>query len=461
MKPDSSPATLGILLAFCLIVAPSALRAQDALTNRAIKLQPAPAHREVVSQWLDGHLPEIVEAYKHLHANPELSFQELKTATFVARHLEKAGWEVTQGVGRTGVVAVMKNGAGPTVLIRGDMDALPVIEETGLPYASKVLVKNPDGTSVGAMHACGHDVHSTMLIGLAPLFAGLKEHWKGTIVLIAQPAEEIGRGAKAMIDDGLFEKFPKPNYCLSLHVKHNLPVGTLGLTSGFAMANVDSVDITIFGKGGHGARPHDTVDPIVTAAHVITALQAIVSRRMNPIEPAVVTVGSIKSGTKHNIIPGEVKLQLTVRSYTDEVRKLLLDSIRQITTDTCKTFGCPKPPEIVILENDFTPAAYNDPALTSAAIDLFSKLIGKENIHEPLPEMGGEDFGRFAKHLGVPGLQYRVGTQSREKYEASLKPGADALPSLHSPFFYPEPEPTLGLSVESMANLALSLLQNP
>jgi amidohydrolase len=460
MKPAHRTHVLGFSLALCLVAA-SGLRAQEPAAAAPVNLRPSPAHREAIDGWLEGHLPGIVEAYKHLHANPELSFQELKTATFIARSLEKSGWQVTQGVGRTGVVAVMKNGDGPTVLIRGDMDALPVIEQTGLPYASKVLVKNPDGTTVGAMHACGHDVHSTMLIGLAPLLADLKEHWKGTVVLIAQPAEEIGRGAKAMIADGLFEKFPKPDFCLSLHVKHNLPVGTLGYTSGFAMANVDSIDITIHGKGGHGARPHDTVDPIVTAAHVITALQTIVSRRLNPVEPAVITVGSIKGGTKHNIIPDEVKLQLTVRSYSDEVRKLLLDGIRQVTTDTCKTFGCPKPPEIRIDEDEFTPASYNDPALTSAAMDLFSQLIGKDKIHEFPAEMGGEDFGRFAKHLGVPGLQYRLGTQAPEKYEASLKPGADPLPSLHSPLFHPVAEPTVRLAVESMANLALSLLQAP
>lgn len=443
----------------CLLL-PALLTATAAWAEESpVRLKPAPAHRTAVSGWLDQRLPELVDAYKHLHAHPELSLQELKTATFIARALEQAGWEVTRGVGRTGVVAVMKNGTGPTVLIRGDMDALPVLEETGLPYASKVQVKNPDGTTVGAMHACGHDVHSTMLVGLAPLLADLKDQWKGTVLLVAQPAEEVGKGAKAMIDDGLFERFPKPDYCLSLHVKHNLPVGAVGYTSGFAMANVDSVDITIYGKGGHGARPHDTVDPIVTAAHVITALQTIVSRRVNPVEPAVVTVGSIKGGTKHNIIPDEVKLQLTVRSYSDEVRKQLLDSIRQITIDTCKTFGCPKTPDVSIDETQFTPASYNDPALTRAAMELFTDHLGKENIVEFPAEMGGEDFGRFAKHLGVPGLQYRIGTQPRDKYEASLKPGADPLPSLHSPLFHPDPEPTVRLAVESMANLAMSLLQ--
>ena len=427
--------------------------------GKPINLKPSPDHEKAISAWVDQHQAGIVAHYKHFHTNPELSFQELKTSAYIAKNLEEAGFEVTSGIGKTGVVAVMKNGEGPTILIRGDMDALPVVEQTGLPYASKVEVKNPDGTTVGAMHACGHDVHCTLLVGLGPLLAELKDHWSGTVVLIAQPAEEIGRGAKFMIRDGLFEKFPKPDICLAMHVKHNLPVGSLGYTSGWAAANVDSVDITIFGKGGHGARPHDSVDPILTAAHVITSLQSIVSRRVNPIEPAVVTVGSIHGGTKHNIIPNEVKLQLTVRSYTDEVRKLLLDSIRQVTADTCRAFQCPKDPIVQVDEEEYTPAAYNNPELTEAAANLFRNLVGNDNVHELPAEMGGEDFGRYARHLGVPGLQYRVGTISKERWDASQETGADPLPSLHSPLFYPEPEETVSLTVKSMANLAMALLQ--
>jgi hippurate hydrolase len=239
---------------------------------------------------------------------------------------------------------------------------------------------------------------------------------------------------------------------------HELPIGTVGLTSGWAFANVDSVDITIFGKGGHGARSHSTVDPIVTAAHVITQLQTVVSRRLAPIEPGVITVGSIHGGTKHNIIPDEVKLQLTVRSYKEDVRRLLLDGIRQITTDTCRTFKCPKDPLVEVDEEEFTPASYNDPELTDAAAGLFRDLLGEDNVFEMPATMGGEDFGRFAKTLGVPGLQYRIGTVTRERWEASEKPGADPLPSLHSSKFYPVPEPTVRLSVESMGNLALAIL---
>ncbi|NNE93859.1 MAG: amidohydrolase [Verrucomicrobiales bacterium] len=430
--------------------------AQD--SDKPVSLKPKNAHREMISNWMDTEIDGLVQAYKEFHSKPELSLQEFKTAAALGKAWKAAGFEVTPGVGGTGVVGVFKNGDGPTLLIRGDMDALPVLEETGLPYASQVRVKNRDGTDVGAMHACGHDVHITMLYGIAPLLVELKHQWKGTLVLIGQPAEEVGKGARMMIEDGLFEKFPKPDFCLALHVKNDLPINSVGYTSGWAFANVDSVDITIYGKGGHGAAPHTTVDPIVTAAHVITGLQTLVSRKLNPIDPGVVTVGSIRGGTKHNIIPDEVKLQLTVRSYTDEVRKQLLDGIRELTTATCKTFKCPKDP-LVEVKDEFTPAAYNDPELTEAAMELFGELYGKDNVFELEPTMGGEDFGRFARHLNVPGLQYRIGSIPRERWEASKKPGAKPLPSLHSPLYYPEAKPTVRIAVESMANLAFSILQ--
>ena len=448
------------MLGFCLcFVGLLSVTARD-LSGEKIRIQLEPERQAAVKQWVDGRLDGLVTTYKHFHANPELSLQEFKTAAMISREWEKAGFEVTLGVGKTGAVGVLKNGKGPTLLIRGDMDALPVIEETGLDYASKVKVKNQDGTDVGAMHACGHDVHCTMLYGMASLLADLQSHWSGTVVLVAQPAEEIGKGALMMIQDGLFERFPKPDICLALHVKNDLPIGSIGYTSGWCFANVDSVDITIFGKGGHGAAPHTTVDPIVTAAHVVTGLQTIVSRNLNPSETGVVTVGSIHGGTKHNIISDEVKLQLTVRSYTDEVRKQLLEGIRDLTVATCRAFKCPKDPSVT-WNDEFTPASYNDPELTRAAMDLFSTLYGMENIHELKPTTGGEDFGRFARTLGVPGLQYRIGTIPRERWEASRKPGAPPLPSLHSPLYYPEPGPSVRLGMESMANLAISLLQEP
>ena len=431
--------------------------ATQAFAQGAVSLHPKPHHRVAVSAWVEQNLSELVEAYKHFHANPELSFQEFETAAEIARGLIASGYEVTTEVGKTGVVAVLRNGEGPTILIRGDTDALPMVEQTGLPYASEVRVERPNGSAVGAMHACGHDVHISMVLGVGKLMNDLRDHWQGTLVMIAQPAEEIGQGAKAMIADGLFDRFPKPQCCLSMHVIHNLAAGHIGYTSGWAAANVDSVDITIFGRGGHGARPHNAVDPVVVSAHVITGLQTIVSRRLNPIEPGVVTVGSIHGGSKHNIIPPEVKLQLTVRSYSDEVRKLLLDSIRQITADTCKTFQCPKPPIVQIDEKEYTPAAYNDPELTSAAAAIFKEIFGDGKVEESPAGMGGEDFGRYARHLGVPGLQYRVGTIPAETIESI---GKDNLPSLHSPFFAPDPEPTLRATIESMGNLALALLQS-
>ncbi|MHC4065654.1 MAG: M20 metallopeptidase family protein, partial [Planctomycetota bacterium] len=369
----------------------------------------------------------------------------------------RCGYSVTTGVGGTGVVGVLANGSGPTILVRGDMDALPVTEETGLEYASKVKVDRPEGGRVGVMHACGHDVHTTALIGTAKLLSTMREQWRGTLVMIAQPAEEIGRGAQMMIQDGLFTRFPRPDLCISLHVTHKLPVGQIGYTPGWAAANVDSVDITIFGRGGHGARPNATVDPVVAAAHVVTNLQTLVSRRVDPVEPAVVTVGSIHGGSKHNIIPNEVKLQLTVRSYTDQVRSQLLEGIRQIATDICRAHGCPQPPHVAV-RDEFTPAAYNDPALTFAAADSLKQVFGEENVLEQPAEMGGEDFGRYAAHLKVPGLQIKVGSISREAYQASQQPDGPPLPSLHSSKYAPVAEPTLRGGVRAMAMLALSLL---
>lgn len=410
-----------------------------------------------ISAWLESNLPDLVKTYKHLHRHPELSLAEHKTAELLSTELSRCGFEVTSGVGGTGVVGVLKNGAGRTILIRTDMDALPVIEETGLDYASEVRVEREDGSHVGVMHACGHDVHMTMFVGTARLLQQMRERWSGTVVMIAQPAEELGRGARMMIDDGLFERIPKPDLCLALHVQHNLPATQVSYTSGWAFANVDSVDITIHGRGGHGARPDLSIDPIVAAAHVITSLQTIVSRRVDPMEQAVITVGSIHGGSKHNIIPNEVKLQLTVRSYTEEVRKQLLDGIKQITIATCKALGCPKAPEVVFLD-EHVPASFNDPQLTAAAVDVFKRVFGEENVIEQKGEMGAEDFSRYARFLKVPGLQFRVGTISRQLYEASLLPGAASLPSIHSSKFVPLPEESVRTSVRAMSNLALALL---
>jgi hippurate hydrolase len=412
---------------------------------------------EAVVAWIDRELEGMVGLYRELHARPELSLEEHETAATVARELAAAGYEVTTGVGGTGVVALLRNGDGPVVLVRGDMDGLPVTEATGLPYASQVRAKRPDGSDVGVMHACGHDVHTSNLIGTARLLAALREQWRGTLVAIAQPAEELGRGALAMIGDGLFERFPRPAYAIALHVDGDMPAGSVGISPGWSAANVDSVDITLFGRGGHGARPHQAVDPIVAGAHLVTSLQTLVSRRIRAIDPAVVTVGSFHGGSKHNVIPDEVHLQLTVRSYSDEVRAQLLDGIRQLAEDTCRTFQCTKPPAVV-LRDEYTPAVYNDPELAAAAGRIFGALVGEDNVIPREPGMGGEDFGRYSRELDVPGLIYRLGSVDPARIAAAEKPDGEPLPSLHSARYAPLPGPTLRTGMRTLASLALALL---
>jgi hippurate hydrolase len=299
-------------------------------------------------------------------------------------------------------------------------------------------------------------VHTASLVGTAALLAAQREHWRGTLVVVAQPAEEIGKGARLMIEDGLFDRFPRPEVVLALHVAHDLPAGTIGYTTGWAAANVDSIDIVIHGRGGHGARPHETIDPIVAAAHAIVALQTLVSRRIAPGEPAVVTVGSIHGGAKHNVIPDSVTLQVTVRSYTDEIRTHLLDGVRQIVTDICTTFRCPVPPSITV-KDEYTPAAYNDPELTAAAVRVLAAVFGAAQVVERPADMGGEDFGRYARALSVPGLLFRIGTVSDAAIDASGAPDAPPLPSLHSSRFAPLAEPTLRTGIRATGNLLLAL----
>lgn len=411
-----------------------------------------------VDQQVQSRLSEWIAYYKDLHLHPELSLEEEASAAKMAARLRTAGYAVTTGVGGHGVVGLLKNGDGPTVLIRGDMDALPIVEETGLPYASTVTVKRPDGHIVGAMHACGHDIHQTCLAGSAELLAQLRTEWRGTVMIVAQPAEEIGVGALSMIEDGIFERFGKPDYCLALHVSASHPAGTVAYTPGWALANVDSVDITIFGRGGHGSRPHDAVDPVVAAAQVVVSLQTIVSRRLDPKEPGVITVGSIHAGSKHNIISDEAKLQITVRSYTDDARRLLLDGIRQVTVDTARAMGCEKDPIVHVREQEYTPATYNDPELSAAAAKVFERVLGKEHAVLREAVMGGEDFGRFPKSAGVPGFIFWLGAVKQDVYDASRRPAGPPLPSLHSSKFAPDPEPTITTGVRSTTSLALALL---
>ncbi len=424
--------------------------------------------QQQVDKMIEQELPNLVSTYKTLHANPELSHKEEKTSAFVASELKKLGYEVTEHIGKYsnpnwvgyGVVGVLKNGNGPTVLIRTDLDGLPVEEKTSLPYASKAKMKNDAGEDVFVMHACGHDIHMTAFLGTAKMLASLKDKWKGTVVLVGQPAEERGTGAKAMLEDNLYSRFPKPNYVLALHDNANLEAGKVGYCEGYALANVNSVNITVKGVGGHGAYPQTTKDPIVLAAQIILALQTIVSRENSPLDPAVVTVGSINGGTKHNIIPDEVKLQLTVRTYKEEVRKKVLSAIERIAKGTAIASGIPNDrlPVVEVLETEFTPATYNNPELTQRIKKVFEQNFGQENVVKTDPVMGGEDFGRFNLNDQVPGFMFWLGAVAPDKVAKSKADGTQ-LPSLHSSQFAPLPEPTISTGVKAMTLAAIELLK--
>ena len=412
------------------------------------------ARAETPREWATTHVDELVELYRHFHSHPELSFQEKETAARVAKELKAAGVDVTEGVGGTGVVGVLKNGAGPTVMLRTDLDALPVTELTGLAYASKVKVKDPSGADVGVMHACGHDIHITNLVAMARYFSTHKDEWAGTLIFLGQPAEERGSGAKAMLNDKLFERFSKPDFALALHCDSMLPSDQVGCRGGYMLANVDSIDITVRGRGGHGAMPHTTVDPIVTAAQLILSLQTIVSREVKPTDPAVITVGSIHGGTKHNIIGDTCHLQITVRSYSDKVREQLLAAIRRKAQGVAIAAGAPEP---VIAVSEGTPAMFNDEKLALRMSEVFAREFGKEKVIPGEPSMGGEDFSQYGR-AGVPILMFRVGTIEPKRL-ARMKELGQEVPSLHSPLFYPDAEPTLITAAHSMIAATLELMK--
>src|SRR5437764_7499375 len=417
---------------------------------------------------VDRELAQLVSTYKMLHVAPELSHYESKTSAFLAGQLRALGFTVTEHVGKYaepswqgyGVVAVMKNGDGPTVLVRTDLDALPVEEKTGLPYASAVKAKNDAGQEVSVMHACGHDIHITNMIGTAKMLAQLKDQWRGTLVLIGQPAEETIDGAKAMLADGLYAKIPKPDFAIALHDNAELEAGKVAYCPGFALANSTSVEITIRGLGGHGSKPEATKDPIVVAAQTIVALQTIVSRENSPLDAAVVTVGSIHGGAKSNIIPDEVKLLLTVRSYKEEVRQRILASIARITKNIAAAAGIPddRAPIVKVSDTEVTPATYNDPALTERLASAFQKNLGADNVVKWPPIMGSEDFGRFSLDSTIPSCMFWLGAVEPAKVEASKKSGKP-LPSLHSSLFEPLPEPTLRTGVKAMTAAVLELMK--
>jgi amidohydrolase len=409
-----------------------------------------------VEKRLGAEFESLQALYKSLHAHPELSLQEEKSSARLAKELRDAGFEVTEKVGGYGVVGVLKNGPGPTVLVRTDMDALPVTEATGLPYASKERARDKAGNEVGVMHACGHDMHMTCFTGTARVLASMKDRWSGTLVFIGQPAEEIGTGARLMLEAGLFKKFPKPDYCLALHCDPNHPHGHVSFTEGLALANVDSVDILVKGMGGHGAAPHTTVDPVVLSARIILDLQTIVSRETNPTDPVVVTVGSIHGGTKHNIIPNEVKLQVTVRTTKDATRKHTLEAIERIAKAAAKGANAPEP-DVKVDPGEYTPALFNEPKLTRRMVALFKDVLGPEQVHERPPVMGGEDFSRYGRE-GVPIFMYWLGTLPPERIAEAAKEGGKPIPSLHSDSYYPVPEPSLRTGVKTMSLAVLNLV---
>jgi amidohydrolase len=417
----------------------------------------------------DKELPSLLAIYKDIHIHPELSGHEERSAGIVAKELKAAGCEVTERVGKYdkpgltcfGVVGVMKNGTGPTVLVRSDLDALPVHEETGLPYASTVTTKNDEGKDVPVMHACGHDIHMSTLIGTARTLDKLKDKWHGTIIFIGQPAEEVVGGARAMLKDGLYTRWPKPDYALALHDDAEIETGKIGITEGYAFANVDSVDVTVHGIGGHGAYPHKTKDPIVLSAEIINAWQTIASRENNPINPVVITVGSIHGGTKHNIIPDEVKMQLTVRTYKKEVRDKVLAAIERIAKDCATAFGLPpdKSPEVHVLQNEFGPATYNNPELTRRVAATLKGALGNDNVVAKDPSMGAEDFCEYSlPDHSIPALMFVVGAVDPAKVAESKKSGTP-LPSLHSNKFAPVPEPTIRTGIIGMTSAVLELMK--
>ncbi len=404
---------------------------------------------------------DLVNLYKELHANPELSFKEERTSKKLANILRNLGLEVTENFGGYGVVALLKNGEGKTIMLRADMDGLPVKELTGAPYASKTKSFNQVGGEVFTMHACGHDIHMTSLIGTVINLLEKKDKWQGTLMINLQPAEEVSGGARNMIKEGIFEKFPRPDFNLAFHVSADLPARKVGYVPGWAMANVDSMDITIKGVGGHGAYPHTTKDPIVMASQLINNLQTIVSREIAPIEAAVVTVGSIHGGTKHNVIPSEVRLQLTLRSYTDEVRNQTISTIRRMARGLAEANGLSKEsyPEIT-LKDEYTPALFNNPELTEKVRTSFESALGKENVLKLSPVMGGEDFGMYGRvEPIIPTALFWLGAVNKKVYDTSLRENI-GLPSLHSAYFLPDPEPTISTGVKAMSTAIIDLYQN-
>ena len=419
-----------------------------------------------IDAMIERDIASMLSTYKMLHAAPELSHREEKTSLFFAGELRKLGYTVTERLGKFdnadwtgyGVIAVMKNGNGPTVLVRTELDALPVEEKTGVPYASTVRAKNDAGVEVGVMHACGHDIHMTSLLATAKILSELKLRWQGTLILLGQPSEETGDGARALLRDNLYTRFPQPDFAIALHDKPELETGKIGYTPGYAMASATSIDIKIRGIGGHGSAPETTKDPVVVASQIVLALQTIVSRENSPLEPAVVTVGSIHGGTRYNIIPDEVNLQLTVRTYKEDVRKKILASIERIVKGVAMAAGIPEDRAPVIKVSEGTTSTYNDPKLLERLTPVLQRELGDTNVVQMPPMMASEDFGYLSLDHKIPATIIWLGASDAQKVKAHRETGA-ALPGLHSALFAPVPEPTLRTGVKATTAVVLELLR--
>jgi hippurate hydrolase len=399
--------------------------------------------------------PDLETLYRDLHRNPELAFQEVQTAARLAPRLASLGYEVTTGVGGTGIVALLKNGAGPTAMLRTELDALPIAEKTGAPFASRATAKNAAGLTVPVMHACGHDLHMAAWTGTAKWMADHRQRWRGTLMLVAQPAEETGGGAAAMLKDGLFQRFPKPDFSLGLHDDDTLPAGTIGFHPGFFRAAAISPTITVYGRGGHGAMPHNTIDPVVIAARIVLSLQTIVSRETNPMDPVVLTIGSIHGGTQGNIIPDEVKLELSVRTFNEDVRKRVLGSLERIARAEAMAAGAPREPLIQFAGIPVN-AVYNDPALTGRVAAALQAVMGQQRVVEMPAKMTSEDFSEYGR-AGVPSVLLHVGAVDPAKLAEARRTGI-AVAAPHSPEWLPELEPTLKAAVQAETTVLINLL---
>jgi len=429
----------------------------------------APAVAQNIEGLVGDQLSGLVSTYQGIHAHPELSHREEHTAALLAAELRKSGYTVTERVGKYpdgtqayGVVAILQNGPGPKLLIRTDMDALPIVEETGVSYASHLKSKNAAGQEVGVMHACGHDVHVTTMIGTARVLAAMKSQWHGTVMLIGQPSEETIDGAKAMLADHMYERFGAPDLAIALHDTNTRAAGTVSLASGPALAGSTSVDVLIRGIGGHGAEPQVTKDPIVIAGEFIVQLQTVVSRQENPREPSVVTIGDIHGGTKRNIIPYEVKMEITARTFSDRSRQIVVDGIRRTAQGVALSAGVPDnlAPIVTVLDAESTPVMYNDPALAARVKSALIKTLGAGNVFDDGPAMASEDFGVFGlEGHKIPTVMFGLGAMDPTKF-AEAQAAGKTLPGPHTSLFQPSPEPTLRTGVTAMSSVAIALLQH-